>query len=298
MRIAFGFLAVTLLVLLSSSTFAQGRGSAQSNANAARGQTQAAAARGSRVEQALSNRQEVLNRVLDRTEGTPRANDAAQTRGSIPDVAALRRSALERVGSQGVGPQAIGSPGSGSQGIGSQGLGARGLGAQNQIGRLNRETARGRATGIENRAMPLERVDALRRSGLGIDRARRPEGLPSQARVDASAADRDVPRARGEESFSRRSPVALTQAERFLALRQATIDRLRDVALRDGDVGLLEHADRLEELARQQYDLLTNGTKLNVPPIFRREPPTHETDSGSMSPMPIGGTDTPPIILE
>jgi hypothetical protein len=46
---------------------------------------------------------------------------------------------------------------------------------------------------------------------------------------------------------------AATPADGWLANRLATIDHLRDVAMRNGNVQLLEQADQLEAHARQQH---------------------------------------------
>ena len=52
--------------------------------------------------------------------------------------------------------------------------------------------------------------------------------------------------------------------------------------MRDGDTRLMDQADRLEDLARRQYDRRINGTKLNAQEIFRRsdkpdDPPAETT---------------------
>ncbi len=72
---------------------------------------------------------------------------------------------------------------------------------------------------------------------------------------------------RGRERF------ALTQAERLLAKRLASIDHLRDIALRNGNTRLLEQCDHLEAIARAQYDRRTAG--FEVPTT---DPPTDPTD--------------------
>ena len=50
-----------------------------------------------------------------------------------------------------------------------------------------------------------------------------------------------------------------TPSDRILAKRLADIDHLRDVALRNGNVSLLDRADELERLARKQYARRTGG---------------------------------------
>jgi len=45
----------------------------------------------------------------------------------------------------------------------------------------------------------------------------------------------------------------LTRADRIFAKRLADIDHLRDIALKNGNLKLLDRADKLEEIARSQY---------------------------------------------
>ncbi len=52
---------------------------------------------------------------------------------------------------------------------------------------------------------------------------------------------------------------AYTQAERLLAKRLAQIDRLREKYLETGNSQLLNQADQLEKLARQQYEFRLDG---------------------------------------
>jgi hypothetical protein len=75
---------------------------------------------------------------------------------------------------------------------------------------------------------------------------------------------------RGRERF------ALTQAERLLAKRLASIDHLRDIALRNGNTRLLEQCDHLEAIARAQYDRRTAG--FDVPTTDPPTDPTTPTD--------------------
>jgi hypothetical protein len=65
---------------------------------------------------------------------------------------------------------------------------------------------------------------------------------------------------------------AYTHADRLLAQRLEQIDRLRDEYLETGDSKLLEQADKLEQLARQQYQFRLDG----------QEPP-----SPSPKPLPL-----------
>lgn len=78
---------------------------------------------------------------------------------------------------------------------------------------------------------------------------------------------------RGRERF------ALTQAERLLAKRLASIDHLRDIALRNGNTRLLEQCDHLEAIARAQYDRRTAG--FDVPTTDPPADPTAPTDPTS-----------------
>jgi hypothetical protein len=59
--------------------------------------------------------------------------------------------------------------------------------------------------------------------------------------------------------------------DRLLAKRLATIDKLRDQALENGNERLLEQADRLEELARRQHARGTSDEPFNASDIFKRE---------------------------
>jgi predicted phage-related endonuclease len=67
----------------------------------------------------------------------------------------------------------------------------------------------------------------------------------------------------------------LSQAERLLALRLAQIDHLRDVALQNGNAELMQQADKLEELARAQFDRRRNDdpTEPVSPPSDAPETP-------------------------
>ena len=242
MRMTTAVAVLALSLLSSASLYAQGRSSV------ARGRSQG----NSRVQQVISNRQQVIDRVLGRTQGTPRANIAASTRGRIPDVDALRRSALLRVGTQ------------------------------TGTGRVTRDFLRGRDRGFAESTAARDRNSLLRRSGA----SRRNENSFRQSdRTDvlrnqngSRSANQPGNRGRSNAASNRRNRPELTLGERLLAQRLASIDRLRDIGLRNGNVRLLEKADQLEQLARQQFERRTNGTKMDAPLIFRPElRPTRRT---------------------
>ena len=66
----------------------------------------------------------------------------------------------------------------------------------------------------------------------------------------------------------------IARADALLALRLASIDHLRDVALANGNTALLEKADALEVIARRQFDRRTNPT----PPPAEEPAPTPDTE--------------------
>lgn len=66
----------------------------------------------------------------------------------------------------------------------------------------------------------------------------------------------------------------LSRADRILAKRLADIDHLRDKALENGNVKLLEQADKLEEIARGQYARRAGTTETPTP---QPETPVEET---------------------
>lgn len=208
------------------------------------GQARAAAARLSAAQRALANRQSILDRVTGRTSstGAPRANAIGRANGNIPNVDALRRDALNRVGTQ---------------------TGTGRLGLDVLRGRLRGRAATGRfnATEIRNRLnLRTGRRDADRRRD-GVNRP-------------------DFAIRRNDDVSGGRAGFPLTRSERLLAKRLAQIEKLRDIALKNGNVRLMEQADRLEKLARQQHDRRVNGTPMHVPEIFRRDRPADTDGSG------------------
>ncbi len=124
---------------------------------------------------------------------------------------------------------------------------------QTETGRLVREVAR--------------RRNADRRpSRTGRD-LRESRSLRQRSTERSESGQRNRGR-RGEFAGGQNRPTA-PQADRFLARRLADIDHLRDVAVENGNERLLEQADRLEELARQQFENRTTGERLRANEIFR-----------------------------
>ena len=81
----------------------------------------------------------------------------------------------------------------------------------------------------------------------------------------------------------------LPKAERLLNKRLADIDHLRDVALANGNVRLLEKADELEALARRQYERRIGETG-DEPPDDPGDDPTGDDPTGD---DPTGDTPLP-----
>lgn len=206
-----------------------------------------AAAQNSAVQQALANRQQVLNRLTSRASDNGTANRAQgllRATAGAGNAAATAARGLDRAGIA-----------TGTGRLGSDVLrGLRSGAAPRRIGLDRAEFVRGQ------RVSRLERVRSERRD--------RSEGTPADAEATTGRRNELV-----SGGLNRR---AMTQADRLLAKRLADIDHLRDQALRNGNVRLLEQADRLEALARQQYDRRVNGTKLNAPAIFRRNTPAED----------------------
>jgi hypothetical protein len=155
-------------------------------------------------------------------------------------------SVLDRIGSsRGAGGSALGGGGTSTETRGSQ--------------RLTTTGARGNALGRAR--LNTDSTSAIDDGGLLDDPVGEvPTGDPTGE-------------LRGRERF------ALTQAERLLAKRLASIDHLRDVALRNGNTRLLEQCDHLEAIARAQYDRRTAG--FDVPTTDPPTDPTAPTDPTS-----------------
>lgn len=127
---------------------------------------------------------------------------------------------------------------------------------QTRTGRLTRETAWRRKT--------------ERRQSLTSRDSRQTRSL-QQRRTERSETDQRNTGRRDQFSGVRNRPTA-PQADRLLAKRLADIDHLRDVAVENGNERLLEQADRLEELARRQFEYRTTGEKIRANEIFKPMP--------------------------
>jgi len=104
--------------------------------------------------------------------------------------------------------------------------------------------------------------DAVRAAGRSLDR--RPSSrIPERAaETRRGQSRRDVVSA-GQNRFAR------TESDRLLQNRLSEIDRMRDNALDTNNPQLLQQADRLEQLARQQYEQRETGDSIDAASIFR-----------------------------
>ena len=94
--------------------------------------------------------------------------------------------------------------------------------------------------------------------------ARRPVASNTR-RQDSPNIDRSR-RADGTRSTIGRSQrPSHSQADRILANRLADIDHLRDIALEKGDDRMLQQSDKLEQLARNQYQRRIDGGDIQTP---------------------------------
>jgi hypothetical protein len=164
-------------------------------------------------------------------------------RPQLPTDAGGGGSVLDRIGSSR-------GAGSGAAAVGGTTSDTRGL------QRLTTATARGNAPGRAR--LNSDATGAIDDGGLLDD----PNG---EVPVGDTSGE-----LRGRERF------ALTQAERLLAKRLASIDHVRDIALRNGNTRLLEQCDHLEAIARAQYDRRTAG--FDVPTTDPTTDPTAPTD--------------------
>lgn len=158
--------------------------------------------------------------------------------------------------------------------------------------RAGRRIARDVQGRLEKRLDRRSRRDRAVRIRERIDRRR--DGEDDAHDVDRPRPDRPQLRPRG----------SARHAERLLSKRLAAIDHLRDVALENGNVELLARADTLEELARRQFQMRTEGTKLDWG-HYQRMPSDPSTDpvDGPGEPdlpptddpdMPVADPDMPP----
>jgi hypothetical protein len=123
-------------------------------------------------------------------------------------------------------------------------------GPQFGTGRLGRDSIsrssqreRGRRlSGIDRRERRQERRE--NQANAGTDSST--ESAAENGQSDAADARRIANRLRHKERH-------IARADRILAKRLADIDHLRDIALENGNLKLLDRADTLEELARKQH---------------------------------------------
>jgi hypothetical protein len=156
-------------------------------------------------------------------------------RGRSPDIERALSNRADVARSQGL---ALGA----ERGIGFDSRAA----AQSGTGRLGSDSPweRGQGVGIQDRLPERFRNQAWGRERRDAAASVSPE-IPAGDAPEMPAAETPVRRA---------DPVAHGANRRgWLANRLANIDHLRDVALRNGNVQLLEQADRLEAHARQQH---------------------------------------------
>jgi hypothetical protein len=125
---------------------------------------------------------------------------------------------------------------------------------------------------------PFAPLEALRGAAAGTPAATHvPDVLPSPQTTTGAAGRFD-----------------LTRADRILAKRLADIDHLRDVALKNGNLKLLDQADKLEQVARTQYERRTGTTPTPEP---QPEPPGTDPVTPTPDPVqpPVDETPTPDV---
>lgn len=125
---------------------------------------------------------------------------------------------------------------------------------------------------------PFAPLEALRGAANGTPAATHvPSVLPSQQATTDAAGRFD-----------------LTRADRILVKRLADIDHLRDVALKNGNLKLLDQADQLEAIARTQYERRTGTTPIPEP---QPEPPANEPGTPTPDPVqpPVDETPAPDV---
>lgn len=143
-------------------------------------------------------------------------------------------------------------------------------GPQAGTGRLGRETLVGR--GVDGRSLgdrlmghrrndrPVsERPDLKRTADASADDTIQTTNVTNENSAEQASEATGSDHRRGSRGPHDRT----NQAERLLAQRLASIDHLRDIALENGNTRLLERADQLEELARRQFLMRTEGQKLD-----------------------------------
>lgn len=75
----------------------------------------------------------------------------------------------------------------------------------------------------------------------------------------------------------------MKKAELLLKKRLANIDHLRDIAVENGNTQMLERADKLEELAQQQYDRRIAKLTTEGPAETDNSQEAPETPEGTMA---------------
>lgn len=136
-------------------------------------------------------------------------------------------------------------------------------------------TSGGTTTATEARASQRLSTREARGNAFGRARLNSETAVPVDDGGVLDGPTGEIPGGSGDE-LRGRERFALTQAERLLAKRLASIDHLRDVALRNGNTRLLEQCDHLEAIARAQYDRRTAG--FDVPTTDPPTDPTAPTD--------------------
>lgn len=192
--------------------------------------TSEAAAQGPPSTVPAAGRASQLARGLDRARGLQSNRDARSE--ALSRAQSLSRGAASPQSRQRVSPQ----DGTGRLGAGQRGASQRGL---------DRAAERG--------------AGALRRPDVtGRDRANaaRPDRLTGTDRRDVVSG--------GRNQFAR------TQSDPVLQQRLGQINRMRDQALETNNPEMLAQADRLEALARQQYQRRQDGTPIDAASIFQR----------------------------
>jgi hypothetical protein len=123
--------------------------------------------------------------------------------------------------------------------------------------------------------------ETAREARLNADARVRAEARGRELRGKANAETKATPKSENSRRITGRGKETapgqlmkqgIARADALLALRLASIDHLRDVALANGNTALLEKADELEVIARSQYDRRTNPT----PPPAEEAPPADE----------------------
>ena len=216
------------------------------------------------------------------------ANSAAPTGASRrPDFATARsEGALRGIGRRNT-PGATGGIGRTTPAVGAQ-LNAGSAGTANDNGRGAAGRAKGQAF-RESRGLSLHA--RARQQMANRIRDRRSDRTDIAATTDGSAVE-SLPDA---VTAPRRAPwerAGISRADWLLSKRLASIDKLRDKALEIGNDRLLDQADKLEDLARQQHERRTSEFADPEP----QDPTTTLDDRTDLDPGEIP-SDIPPAEL-